>query len=154
MPDARTWVDMGSGGGFPGIVTAVLLADTPGGHVHLIDSDHRKCAFLRAVSRETGLPTTVHHGRIEDVVSTLTGVQAVSARALADLTQLTTWSAPLLEKGATGVFLKGKSFQRELTGISLDSNFSINVRPSLSDPNGAIVLVRMNSVHGAIGDKS
>ncbi|MEM9106101.1 MAG: 16S rRNA (guanine(527)-N(7))-methyltransferase RsmG, partial [Pseudomonadota bacterium] len=59
-PEANTWVDIGSGGGFPGIVTAILLAGRPGSHVHLIESNQRKAAFLRTALRETGSAGTVH----------------------------------------------------------------------------------------------
>lgn len=66
-PAARVWLDIGSGGGFPGIVTAILLADEPDAHVHLIESNQRKAAFLRTALRETGSTGTVHPGRIESV---------------------------------------------------------------------------------------
>ena len=141
MPGARIWADLGSGGGFPGLVTAILLADEPASHVHLVESDGRKCAFLRAVSRETGLRTTVHHARIEDVAGDLTGIEAVSARALADMDQLVAWAFPLLEKGAVGVFPKGKGHLEELTNLTRDSRFKIDLRPSISQSDGAIVLV-------------
>jgi 16S rRNA (guanine527-N7)-methyltransferase len=142
MPDARIWVDLGSGGGFPGIVTAILMAEIPGSVVHLVESDNRKCAFLRAVSRETGVNTVVHPGRIEDIVPTLRQADAVSARALAEMYQLVKWADPLLQKGAVGVFQKGKSVANELTRLSTDSRFNIELRPSLSQSDGAIVLVR------------
>ena len=142
LPQVRIWADLGSGGGFPGLVTAILLADEPEAHVHLVESDGRKCAFLRAVSRETGLRTTVHHARIEDVVSDFSGIEAVSARALADMDQLVDWALPLLEKGAIGVFPKGKGHREELTNLSRDSRFNVEIRPSISQSDGAIVLVR------------
>ena len=142
LPQVRIWADLGSGGGFPGLVTAILLADEPEAHVHLVESDGRKCAFLRAVSRETGLRTTVHHARIEDVVSDFSGIEAVSARALADMDQLVDWALPLLEKGAIGAFPKGKGHREELTNLSRDSRFNVEIRPSISQSDGAIVLVR------------
>jgi 16S rRNA (guanine527-N7)-methyltransferase len=141
-PKAKTWADLGSGGGFPALVTAILLADVPGAHVHLVESDGRKCAFLRAVSRETGLCTTVHHARIEDVIRDLSGVEALSARALADMDQLVEWAFPLLEKGAIGVFPKGKGHMDELTNLTRDSRFKLDLRPSISQSDGAIVLVQ------------
>jgi 16S rRNA (guanine527-N7)-methyltransferase len=141
LPRARIWADIGSGGGFPGLVTAILLADEPDAHIHLVESDGRKCAFLRAVSRETGLRTTIHHARIEHVVGDLSGIEAVSARALANMDQLVTWAFPLLEKGAVGVFLKGKGHRDELTNLTRDSRFIIDIRPSISQSDGAIVLV-------------
>src|SRR5690242_16070351 len=53
-PDARIWVDMGAGAGFPGLVIAMQLAEHEGARVHLIESDQRKCAFLREAAREIG----------------------------------------------------------------------------------------------------
>ena len=141
LPKVKLWADLGSGGGFPGLVTAILLADEPDAHVHLVESDGRKCAFLRAVSRETGLRTTVHHSRIEDVAGDLTGIEAVSARALADMDQLVAWSFPLLEKGTIGVFPKGKGHLEELTNLTRDSRFNLDLRPSISQSDGALVLV-------------
>jgi 16S rRNA (guanine527-N7)-methyltransferase len=141
-PSAKIWADLGSGGGFPGIVTAILLADDSTAHVHLVESDGRKSAFLRAVSRETGLRTTVHHARIEDVARNLIGVEAVSARALAEMDKLVEWSFPLLEKGAHGVFPKGKGYREELTNLTRDSRFILDIRPSISQSDGAIVLVK------------
>ncbi len=81
VPNARRWVDLGSGGGFPGLVTAIALADRPEASVQLVESDKRKCAFLRTVSRETGACATIHAVRIEAFVP-LHGdpVDAVSAR--------------------------------------------------------------------------
>jgi 16S rRNA (guanine527-N7)-methyltransferase len=154
VPDANVWADFGSGGGFPGIVTAILLADRPGCLVHLIESDNRKCAFLRTVSRETDVKTQVHHGRIEAVALTLEGIEAVSARALADMDQLVAWAAPLLERGAIGVFPKGRTVQNELTRLATDSRFKINLRPSISQPDSVIALVRSESPMEQIREKS
>ncbi|MDB5597766.1 MAG: methyltransferase GidB [Hyphomicrobiales bacterium] len=142
VPQAKVWADLGSGAGFPGLITAILLADVPNTHVHLIEADHRKCAFLRAVSRETGCRTTVHSERIEDVVGTLVGVEAVSARAVASLAQLVSWSAPLLSIGAIGVFPKGKRVHGELTELSTDSSFTATLGTSVSPGGGYLVLVR------------
>jgi 16S rRNA (guanine527-N7)-methyltransferase len=144
VPDANVWADLGSGGGFPGIVTAILLAGRADSVVHLVESDGRKCAFLRAVSRETGVRTCVHHGRIENVADTLSEIEAVSARALADMNSLVAWADPLLQKGATGVFPKGRSVHNELTRLATDSRFEVSLRPSISDPESALVLVRRN----------
>ena len=94
---------------FPGMVLALLLNRRPGASVSLIESDQRKAAFLRAVSRETGVPATIICGRIESELPEFTGaVEGVSARALAPLDQLLKWSRELLLKNATGAFLKGE----------------------------------------------
>src|SRR5690606_4184410 len=69
FPEARHWLDLGSGGGFPGLVVALLIADRPGAHVHLVESNTRKCAFLRTAIRETGAPAEIHQGRIADVLA-------------------------------------------------------------------------------------
>ena len=83
-PDALVWVDLGSGGGFPGLVIACALADRSGGAVHLVESNAKKAAFLREAQRITGAPATVHHERIEDFVRGFEGqADAVTARALA-----------------------------------------------------------------------
>src|SRR5262249_49165537 len=82
-PQARRWTDLGSGGGFPGIVIACALAENPGAHVHLIESIGKKAAFLRDAVRETGAPATVHHVRIEDIAPRLAReIDIVTARAL------------------------------------------------------------------------
>jgi 16S rRNA (guanine527-N7)-methyltransferase len=141
-PSAKVWADLGSGAGFPGLVTAILLADVPDTRVHLIESDQRKCTFLRTVSRETGCRTTVHSERIEDVMGTLSGVEAVSARAVAVLSQLVSWSEPLLSVGAIGVFPKGRDVQSELTELTTNSSFNATLTTSISPGGGSLVLVR------------
>jgi 16S rRNA (guanine527-N7)-methyltransferase len=113
-PAARRWVDLGSGAGLPGLVVAILLAGTPDGHVHLIESNQRKCAFLRAAIRATGAPATVHAGRIDSVLERWReSVDCVSARALAPLRDLCSLAAPLIEAGAIGLFHKGQDLDVE-----------------------------------------
>jgi 16S rRNA (guanine527-N7)-methyltransferase len=141
-PAAIVWVDLGSGAGFPGLVTAILLSGIPDARVHLIESDHRKCAFLRDVSRETGCNAVVHNQRIEDIISSFETVDAVSARALAPLPQLIDWCDPLLKKGALAVFPKGREVDSELTGITTDSRFNLSTHTSIMPGGGSLVLVR------------
>ncbi|HLH11450.1 MAG TPA: 16S rRNA (guanine(527)-N(7))-methyltransferase RsmG [Methylovirgula sp.] len=142
VPDARIWVDLGSGAGFPGLVTAIRLAGEPGTRVHLIESDQRKCAFLRTVSRETGAPAIVHAGRIEHVVEAIgEPVEAVSARALAPLPQLVNYAAKFLDSGAIGVFLKGQDLADELTDSAATRKYQIEMRNSLTSPAGRIVII-------------
>jgi 16S rRNA (guanine527-N7)-methyltransferase len=149
-PDARHWVDLGSGAGFPGLVTAIRLADTPGAKVHLIESDQRKCAFLREVSRETQAPAEVHQGRIEDIVPHLPApIDAVSARALATLPVLLGYAGELLENGAVGLFLKGEHFGPELTELSgLDSfaNYEVTTIRSATSDLGRLLVVKHKTV--------
>ncbi len=143
VPEARRWVDLGSGGGFPGLVTAILLADEPGVSVHLVESDKRKAAFLRTVARETGAPATIHAERIEAFVPARTEpVDAVSARALAPLPQLVAFAQLFLERGAVGVFPQGESAVAELTGPDLDRRFRIETVPSRLRDGSRLLLVR------------
>jgi 16S rRNA (guanine527-N7)-methyltransferase len=141
-PYARIWADLGSGGGFPGLVTALLLKGVPGGAVHLIESDQRKVAFLRAVSRETGAPVELHTGRIEDILSNLHPTpEAISARALAPLAALVDMSRIPLEKNAIGVFLKGADWRNELTLASAKDSFNYRSIESRTDPCARLILV-------------
>ena len=145
-PSARRWIDLGSGGGFPGIVTALRLRGESGALVHLVESDHRKCAFLREVSRETQAPVEVHWGRIEDVLPTLPDVDAISARALASLAILAEMTTERLENGAIGIFLKGQDVGSELTEMSIHSSLTIRLVASRTDPLARIVILGRNDL--------
>ncbi len=135
------WCDLGSGAGLPGIVLAAGLAGVPGARVHCVESNGRKAAFLREAARELELPVTVHDRRIEDVVGTLDGIEVVTARALAPLSDLMDLGGILLKKGAAGLFLKGQDIERELTQASKSWTFTASVMPSVTDPSGRIVRV-------------
>jgi 16S rRNA (guanine527-N7)-methyltransferase len=141
-PAARLWVDLGSGAGFPGLVTAIRLADNPRAKIHLIESDQRKCAFLREVSRETEAPAVVHLGRIEEVMTEIDApIEAVSARALAPLPELLHYAGKFLDQGAIGVFLKGQDVALELTEGAISSRYHITLRESVTSPSSRLVIV-------------
>jgi 16S rRNA (guanine527-N7)-methyltransferase len=115
-PSAKTWVDLGSGGGFPGVVLACALAPTPGAHVVLIERNAKKAAFLREALRVTGAPGTVRPTDVTDVVDRLADpVDCITARALAPLNQLIAFAEPLMKRGAKALFLKGQDVDAELT---------------------------------------
>ena len=141
LPKALRWVDLGSGAGFPGIVTALRLRGQEGVVVHLVESDHRKCAFLREVSRETQAPVEVHRGRIEEILPTLPEVDAISARALASMGILVEMTLERLEKGSVGVFLKGQHVGSELTKMPIYSSLKLRLVASRTDPLGRIVIL-------------
>jgi 16S rRNA (guanine527-N7)-methyltransferase len=142
-PDARTWIDLGSGGGFPGVVIACALADRKGAAVHLVESNAKKAAFLREAGRVTGAPVTVHAMRIEKFVDThVGGADAVTARALAPLKSLLTLSFSLLTAGSLGLFPKGQDVDAELTEASKYWNINHTLVPSRTDRKGRIVIVR------------
>ena len=146
VPQALKWVDLGSGAGFPGLVTAILLAGIDGACVHLIESDHRKCAFLREVSRETGAAALVHYGRIDAVLPSLApGIEAISARGLAPLQDLIGMTSKFLLTGAIGVFPRGQDVANELTGIAMDSRFVIQMVASQTDSRSRLAVVRAAS---------
>jgi 16S rRNA (guanine527-N7)-methyltransferase len=145
--DWTGWVDLGSGGGFPGMVIAVLSSDS-GRSVHLIESDRRKAAFLREVSRETGAGAQVHVGRIENILPELSecvDFDIVSARALAPLAQLIAYAKPVLDKGAKGLFLKGKGVANELTAAVGDGSVSLELFDSQTEIDAKIVVVRRHN---------
>lgn len=148
-PNALHWADLGSGGGFPGLVTAIRLADVPGAKIHLIEADQRKCAFLREVSRETQAPAIVHQGRIEDILPELPPpIEAVSARALAPLPILLGYTGDLLEKGAVGLFLKGEHLADELTDsatLSTFANYEFSPIRSATSLSARLLIVKLRA---------
>lgn len=136
------WVDLGSGAGFPGMVLALLQRFRGVGEMHLIESDSRKAAFLREVSRETGAGALVHNARCEDVLGELQ-LAVLTSRAMADTATLFRYARPFVEKGAVGLFLKGRDVGAELTAASISSNFSVQIARSKVDAEGAVVQVRL-----------
>lgn len=144
-PAARIWLDIGSGAGFPGLVIAIAIADKVGSCVHLVDSDNRKCAFLREVARQTQAAAIVHHARAEELIGDIQGVQAVTARAVGPLQYLVDLTSPLIANGAIGLFPKGRDFRSELTGLRLPFNFQVDTAPSLTENGAAVVIVSSES---------
>jgi 16S rRNA (guanine527-N7)-methyltransferase len=113
---AKTWIDLGSGGGFPGVVLACALVETPGATVHLVERIAKKAAFLREALRVTGSPGAVHLADIGDTVDRFAGpIDCVTARAVAPLHQLVGFAEPLVKRGAKALFLKGQDVEAELT---------------------------------------
>lgn len=138
---ARSLADIGSGGGFPGLVLAVLAADPgigrPGFQVHLIESDQRKASFLREAARVMALDgVTIHAARIESLA--MLEVDLVTARACAPLAQLLIWSDPMLARGAVGLFAKGAQAEEEMVGLQ---GYHIERIASATDPAGCLLRV-------------
>jgi 16S rRNA (guanine527-N7)-methyltransferase len=139
-PSARVWVDLGSGGGFPGIVLACVLAESQGSMVHLVERNAKKAAFLREALRVTNSPGTVHLADIEDSVDRITGaVDCVTARAVAPLHQLIGFAEPLVKRGAKALFLKGQDVEVELTEATRYWNITPNLHSSRTGGQGWIV---------------
>jgi 16S rRNA (guanine527-N7)-methyltransferase len=142
-PDARRWVDMGSGAGFPGLVIAIQLADVPEAKVHCIESDQRKCAFLREAARATGAAAIIHPERVEAIEPERLGpVDAVTARAFAPLPLTLKLARPWMERGAVGVFPRGESARDQMAALSEATAYAIEPLPSAVDPKAAILRIR------------
>ena len=139
-PLAGIWVDLGSGGGFPGVVLACALAETPSAMVHLVERNAKKAAFLREALRITHSPGTVHLADIGDCVDRITGpVDCITARAVAPLHQLIGFAEPLVRRGAKALFLKGQDVEVELTEATKYWNIEPRLHYSRTGGQGWIV---------------
>ena len=137
---AKIWVDLGSGGGFPGVVLACALAETPGVNVHLVERNAKKAAFLREAVRITSAAATVHLAGIGDIVDRIgSGVDCVTARALAPLHQLVGFAEPFVSDGAKALFLKGQDVEAELTEATKYWNIQPRLHSSRTGGHGWIV---------------
>ena len=142
-PEARVWVDFGSGGGFPGVPIACALAGERGAMVHLVESNGKKAAFLREAVRVTDVPAKVHQERVENYGESWQGqADAVSARALAPLKTLCDQAFPLIRRGAIAIFPKGQDVDVELTEAAKYWTIEASRVPSKTSPEGCIVVVR------------
>lgn len=138
QPNARCWVDFGSGGGFPGLVIACAMPERQG-QVHLVESNQKKAAFLRHVCVTLDLPATIHADRAERIAATLPDIEVTTARALATLDTLLGYSSSLLKTGAIGLFPKGRDHVAELTDARRHWHFSYQLHPSMTEQGAAIV---------------
>lgn len=135
------WVDLGSGAGFPGLVVAIILAETsPETRISLIEADRRKATFLREVSRLLGLATAVVSERIEAASPLVADV--VSARALAPLDALIPLAFRHLARDGTGLFLKGNSTDKELASVSSAWSFSLERFPSKTEATAEVLRLK------------
>ena len=142
-PQAKVWVDLGTGAGFPGLVIACALAEQADAVVHLVESNQKKAAFLREAARLTGAPATVHAERIEDFAIRFSGrVDAVTARALAPLKNVLALAEPLLKTGAMALFLKGQDVEAELTEASKYWTIDATLVPSKTSQAGRVAVIR------------
>ncbi len=113
-PEALHWLDLGSGGGLPGMVIASVMADRECSSVYLVESNRKKTAFLRQVNRQMESNATVLTDRIESIGALPHKPEIVTARALTALPDLLELASPWLLNGATGLFHKGREYGREL----------------------------------------
>lgn len=137
---AELWADLGSGGGFPGLVVAILRHGAgEKTRFVLVESDKRKATFLRTVARETGTPVTVLAERIEDVPPL--GADVLSARALAPLDVLLGFADRHLRPGGIALFPKGATWREELRKVLETRAVDCQEYPSLTDPQAVILKI-------------
>ena len=143
-PDsAKNWFDLGSGGGFPGLVLAIILRDQKGAKFTLIESDSRKAAFLKEVARRTAAPVDILAGRIESpsTQSKLQKADVVTARALAPLERLLKLTLPLTKEDTKCLFLKGKDAEQERLDAERSWSFSCAQVPSITSKDGRVLVI-------------
>ncbi len=148
-PKAQSWVDLGSGGGFPGLVVAILADEMkPDLRVTLVESDLRKATFLRQASQALGVPVTVRTERIESLVPQ--NADVLSARALASLADLLGYAERHLRADGVAIFPKGARWAEELAQARAMWAFDLDSRQSLSEAEAAILEIR--NIHRARQD--
>jgi 16S rRNA (guanine527-N7)-methyltransferase len=135
-PQTSEIVDIGAGAGFPGMVLAIIN-DTKDTKVHLIESNERKCAFLREVNLATKASVVIHNKRAEKVQGL--SVDLVVSRAVASVEKLLQYADPLLKKKGQCLFLKGKKWKDELTQAKIKWIIKATVIQSVSDSSGKIL---------------
>ncbi|QDC11466.1 16S rRNA (guanine(527)-N(7))-methyltransferase RsmG [Oceanicola sp. D3] len=134
------WVDIGTGGGFPGLVCAIIAHETsPDLTFEFIESDQRKCTFLSTVLRETGVSAQIHANRAESLPSR--SAQVLSARAMAPLTTLLSFADQHLAPDGKALFLKGAQHETEIAKALENWNFDVQKHPSETDPSGALLTI-------------
>lgn len=136
----KSWLDFGSGAGFPGMVVALLLADDPAFTMHLVESNGKKASFLREVARETGAPVTVHGVRVETLE--LDNLDVVSARACSALPKLLDYAEPFCSQDTVLLFPKGQDVDQELTLIPKYWSMALKKFPSHTDPSASIIRIQ------------
>lgn len=138
-PDAKRWLDLGSGGGFPGIVTACFLKEKPGASIDLVESAGKKAAFLRTAAGHVGVPARVHSERIEAMWDKIETPEVVTARALASLNVLFDLAEPWLTNGSKALFQKGRDYQREIDESRVGWSFDLVQHESAIDTSSVIL---------------
>ena len=139
-------IDFGSGAGFPGLILAMM------GHkkIHLVESDQKKCTFLREVSMLSETYVKVHHSRIENLE--YFDVELITARALAPLNKLIDYAEAFANKSSTKnkspkmLFLKGKSYRQEISNLTQEKDFFIKEFPSITDRFGKILYINKRNM--------
>ncbi|MBL0942231.1 MAG: 16S rRNA (guanine(527)-N(7))-methyltransferase RsmG [Alphaproteobacteria bacterium] len=136
LSSSKTIIDFGTGGGFPGLVLAMMGP----WDITLIESDTKKCSFLKEVARQTDTKITILNQRIETVKPWQ--VDVITVRALAPLNQLLNYASPFLLDKGVGIFLKGKMLEAEIEQARLEWTFNAEVIESKTSCEGRIIKVK------------
>jgi 16S rRNA (guanine527-N7)-methyltransferase len=140
-PPARTWVDLGSGGGLPGLVCAILAQQHhPQTRFVLIESDKRKCAFLQSAAHALALPVQVLPQRAEQAPPQ--GADVVTARAMAPLVALLPHVARHVSPTGCAILPKGRNHAQELEAARAEWHFDCTAQPSVTDPDARCLIIR------------
>jgi 16S rRNA (guanine527-N7)-methyltransferase len=137
-PQAKQWLDLGSGGGFPGIVLAVMLKQT-GGAIRLVESNGKKSAFLRNALAQFQAPGQVVNARIENCYDLIQVPEIITARALASLDKLFELTEPWMTNGAKALFQKGRDYQREVDESLINWKFDLIRHESAIEADSVIL---------------
>lgn len=138
--NCQRWLDFGSGAGFPGLVAATIAKEKhPNISFTLVESDHRKAAFLMTVANALNLSATIITERIENIPPQKADI--ITARAVASLDQLLTWSAPHAQKDTVLLFPKGNSYESELTAARKHWHIEVETSPSVTDSSSVILRI-------------
>ncbi|MFP1630580.1 16S rRNA (guanine(527)-N(7))-methyltransferase RsmG [Zhengella sp. ZM62] len=136
-----SWVDLGSGGGLPGMVIAILNKEK-GFPVTLIESNRKKTGFLHSVNARTGAGAVIRSGRIEDEVIHVKQPDFVTARALAPLDKLLSLSHPLFSERTRAFFPKGRGYRQEIEESRRNWSFDLVEHDSAIDVESSILEIR------------
>lgn len=140
--EANVWLDIGSGGGFPGIVTAILLKQRNGASVSLVESNNKKAAFLRLVIAELRLPAQVYAERIENLYGKLPVPEIITARAFASLNDIFRITKPWLSKKTVALLQKGRDYEQEIEEAYANWTFNLIKHRSMIEDDSFILEIK------------
>ena len=148
-PSAKTWLDLGSGGGLPGLVLAIMLAEkTPAARLYMVESDRKKAAFLRAVIADIGLSAGIYHSRIEALGAApppeLAAIDVITARALAPLADLLGLLHPFCHSSTVALLHKGRNWREELTAS--EQYWKLTYQAHISDTHADARLLEITTL--------
>jgi len=140
--EKRLWLDIGSGAGLPGVVLGVVLSDVEGARIHCVESDGRKCAFLRSIVERLALPVKVHQARMEALDrSDFGAIEVVTARAFSSIPGILSLAQPFLASGAMLVLPRGKTGLAEVERID-QTRYSVKTTTNPEPGRGVIIFIK------------